>query len=247
MKIESDRAAIVSGVRHGRTLGTPIALRIENADWPNWRQEMSAAPGDAKKQTHLTIPRPGHADLAGMQKYGLDDVRSVLERASARETAARVAVGSLARILLSQFGVTVVSHVTRIGEVETAAGKKPPALEDFQKVDDSPVRCLDEEAAGDMVAAIDNARKNGESLGGVFEILVFGLVPGLGSYASGPERLGGRIGGALMSIPAIKGAEIGGGFELAEMPGSAVHDEIIFDEQAVFTGAPTMPAASRAA
>ena len=227
MKIEADQAVIVSGVRQGFTLGTPIALRIGNADWKNWRESMSAdEPAGGKPAEPLTVPRPGHADLAGMQKYGLGDVRSVLERASARETAARVAVGAIARKLLAELGVAVVSHVTRIGPV--AASLHPASQEDFLKVDDSPVRCLDGKAAEAMAAAIDDARKAGESLGGVFEVIAFGLVPGLGSYASGPERLGGRIGGALMSIPAIKGAEIGGGFALASMPGSAVHDEIAF-------------------
>ncbi|MHB8858000.1 MAG: chorismate synthase [Thermoleophilia bacterium] len=231
MKIETDTASIVSGVRQGTTLGSPIAVRIENADWKNWRQSMSAdAPAAGGKETPLTVPRPGHADLAGLQKYGLGDVRSVLERASARETAARVAVGAIARKLLSGFGVTVLSHVIRIGRVgaDLGAGLTP---DDFLKVDESPVRCLDGKAAESMKAAIDDARKAGESLGGVFEVVVFGLVPGLGSYASGPERLGGRIGGALMSIPAIKGAEIGGGFSLAALPGSKVHDEIFFQQQ----------------
>ncbi len=230
MKIETDSARIVSGVRLGTTLGTPIALRIANADWKNWREAMAAdAPASGQKEAPLTVPRPGHADLTGMQKFGLGDVRSVLERASARETAARVAVGAIARRLLAEFGVAVASHVTQIGAVADKRGAIP-ALGELQKVDSSPVRCLDEKASAAMVTAIDGARRNGESLGGVFEVIAFGLPPGLGSYASGPERLGGRIGGALMSIPAIKGAEIGGGFELAGMPGSAVHDEIFFEK-----------------
>ncbi|MHB9053051.1 MAG: chorismate synthase [Thermoleophilia bacterium] len=235
MKIETDTASIASGVRQGMTLGSPIALRIENADWQNWRQSMSAeAPASGEKEPPLTVPRPGHADLAGLQKYGLGDVRSVLERASARETAARVAVGAIARKLLSEFGVSIFSHVTRIGPVaaDPGAGLTP---DDFLKVDESPVRCLDGKAAEAMTTAIDAARKAGESLGGIFEVIVFGLFPGLGSYASGPERLGGRIGGALMSIPAIKGAEIGGGFSLAALPGSGVHDEIFFDRQSGYS------------
>lgn len=229
MKIETDQAIIVSGVRHGTTLGTPVALRIANSDWKNWTEAMAAGqPESGKKGAPLTVPRPGHADLAGMQKFGLNDVRSVLERASARETAARVAVGAIARKLLAGFEISVVSHVTRIGIIE--ADRPAVSPEDFLEVDESPVRCLDGKAAEAMVAEIDKARKDGESLGGVFEVQAFGLIPGLGSYASGPERLGGRIGGALMSIPAIKGAEIGAGFDLAGRPGSAVHDEIYFDD-----------------
>ncbi|MEK6537142.1 MAG: chorismate synthase, partial [Actinomycetota bacterium] len=229
MKIETDQAMIVSGVRHGTTLGTPIALRIGNRDWKNWIEEMAAGqPESGEKGAPLTVPRPGHADLAGLQKFGLNDVRSVLERASARETAARVAVGAIARKLLAGFEITVVSHVTRIGIIK--ADRPAVSPEDFREVDQSPVRCLDGKAADAMVAEIDRAREDGESLGGVFEVQAFGLIPGLGSYASGPERLGGRIGGALMSIPAVKGAEIGAGFDLARGKGSAVHDEIYFDD-----------------
>ena len=229
MKIETDQAMIVSGVRHGTTLGTPIALRIGNRDWKNWIEEMAAGqPESGEKGAPLTVPRPGHADLAGLQKFGLNDVRSVLERASARETAARVAVGAIARKLLAGFEISVVSHVTRIGIIK--ADRPAVSPEDFREVDQSPVRCLDGKAADAMVAEIDRAREDGESLGGVFEVQAFGLIPGLGSYASGPERLGGRIGGALMSIPAVKGAEIGAGFDLARGKGSAVHDEIYFDD-----------------
>jgi chorismate synthase len=235
MKIEHDTATIVGGVRHRFTLGTPVAIRIENKDWRNWQEVMAVGePVASDGGAPLTVPRPGHADLAGLQKFGLDDVRSVLERASARETAARVAVGAIARRLLTEFDITVVSHVTRIGSIE-AKPNSAPGVEEFKNVDDSPVRCLDARAAGKMVTEIDDARKAGESLGGVFEVNVFGLIPGLGSYASGPERLGGRIGGALMSIPAIKGAEIGRGFALAALPGSAVHDEIFFQSEAGFS------------
>jgi len=229
MKIESDAAVIASGIRHGKTLGTPVALRIVNKDWRNWEQVMASGEVGPGWGEALTVPRPGHADLTGMQKFGLDDVRSVLERASARETAARVAVGAAARALLSQFEIFVFSHVTRIGGAEAVARTESLQPADFDGIDASPVRCLDEAAAKAMVAEIDKARKAGESLGGIFEVVAFGLVPGLGSYASGPERLGGRIGGALMSIPAIKGAEIGAGFTVAGLPGSAVHDEIFFD------------------
>jgi chorismate synthase len=174
------------------------------------------------------VPRPGHADLAGALKFGFDDIRSVLERASARETAARVAVGAIARRLLDEFDIKIFSHVVQIGRVR-ARKKKLLAPKDFGGVDSSPVRCLDEKAAMSMMNEIDGASKAGESLGGVFEVITFNLVPGLGSYASGPERLGGRLGGALMSIPAIKGVEIGEGFAAAARPGSAVHDEIFFD------------------
>lgn len=228
MRIEADRVRITGGVRHGITLGSPVGLRIENADWENWRRVMSPGEtGSADDERSVTIPRPGHADLAGIQKYCQSDIRNVLERASARETAARVAVGAIARRLLTEFDVSVVSHVLRIGTAAWTPGE-PLDKEDFENVDDSPVRCLDRDAAEAMKRQIDSAREQGESVGGIFEIRVYGLVPGLGSYASGPERLGGRIGGALMSIPAIKGAEIGAGFALAAMPGSEAHDEIFF-------------------
>ncbi len=235
MKIETDSAVFTAGLRHGLTLGSPIGLRIINSDWKNWQEEMAADGPRAEGLTDpLKVPRPGHADLAGMQKFGLDDARSVLERASARETAARVAAGAIARTLLSQFGVSVASHVVRIGGA-VAEPRDIKSIEDFASVDDSPVRCLDYGAAEAMVAEIDAASKAGESLGGIFEVITFGLVPGLGSYASGPERLGGLIGGALMSIPAIKGAEIGGGFSLGGLTGSLVHDEIIFNGESGFS------------
>ncbi|RJQ45533.1 MAG: chorismate synthase [Gaiellales bacterium] len=227
MKIEKDEARITAGVRHGLTLGSPIALTIENRDWKNWSGVMSVAADGATRSKKVSVPRPGHADLAGAGKFGLDDMRSVLERASARETAARVAVGAIARQLLSQFGVEVYSHVVQIGRVRARKADTGTAGA-FSGVDSSPVRCLDERAARDMKREIDGARKEGESVGGVFEVVVLGLEPGIGSYTSGPGRLGGRIGGALMSIPAIKGAEIGEGFRLAGKSGSKVHDEIFF-------------------
>ncbi len=227
MKIETDRAVILSGVRHGFTLGTPIAMRIANSDWKNWQKVMDPEAPSGKGSEPLTVPRPGHADLAGAQKFGLGDIRSVLERASARETAARVSVGAVARRLLDEFGIAVVSHVARIGPVKARRTARL-SPEDFARVDESPVRCLDGQASAEMKRAISAARRQGESLGGVFEVIAFGLIPGLGSYASGLERLGGRIGGALMSIPAIKGAEIGDGFALAARPGSTVHDELFF-------------------
>jgi chorismate synthase len=231
MKIEKDRAEVTAGVRHGRTLGSPVCLRVDNRDYRNWEERMSPWPVDAEvAEVHL--PRPGHADLAGAMKYGHSDVRNVLERASARETAARVAAGALAKAFLRELGATVVSRVTRIGGVAAPGGE--PRLEDFAGVDESPVRCLDAEASAAMVAEIDRARKANESLGGVFEVRAFGLVPGIGSHISWEERLDGRLAGAVMSIQAMKGVGIGDGFELAERDGSQAHDEIFFSEERGF-------------
>ncbi|MEA2332754.1 MAG: chorismate synthase [Thermoleophilaceae bacterium] len=232
MKIEKDRAEVVAGIRHGRTLGSPVALRIENRDYRNWEERMNPWPVDADvAEVHL--PRPGHADLAGVLKYGHTDVRNVLERASARETAARVAAGGLAKAFLRAFGVEVFSHVTRIGSV---AAPEPDGLrpEDFEDVDESPVRCLDAAATEAMVAEIDSTRKANESLGGVFEVRAFGLVPGMGSHISWEERLDGRLAGAVMSIQAMKGVSIGDGFDLAERVGSLAHDEIFWSEEQGF-------------
>jgi chorismate synthase len=232
MKIEKDRADVVAGVRHGRTLGSPVALWIENRDYRNWEERMNPWPVDAEvDEVHL--PRPGHADLAGVLKFGHTDVRNVLERASARETAARVAAGALAKVLLRELGVQVLSHVTRIGTV-TAPQRDDLAPEDFEGVDESPVRCLDGEATQAMVAEIDAARKANESLGGVFDVRAFGVVPGIGSHVSWDERLDGRLAGALMSIHAMKGVAIGDGFELAERVGSRAHDEIFWSEEGGF-------------
>ncbi|MHB0914271.1 MAG: chorismate synthase [Thermoleophilia bacterium] len=229
MKIEKDQASITAGVRHGVCLGSPLALRITNRDWKNWREAMSVAPGAGKGRKSINVPRPGHADLAGMGKYAHDDIRNVLERASARETAARVAVGAVARKLLGVFGVGVYSHVVQIGKVR-ARKAVDTSSDGFARVDDSPVRCLDRDATAKMKKEIDAAKKAGDSLGGVFEVVVLGLAPGIGTYVSGPGRLGGRIGGALMSIPAIKGAEIGEGFRNAGKTGSKVHDEIFYSD-----------------
>src|SRR3954447_852110 len=232
MKIEKDRADVVSGVRHGRTLGSPITLRVENRDYQNWEERMNPWPVDAEiDEVHL--PRPGHADLAGVMKYGFTDVRNVLERASARETAARVAAGALAKGLLGAFGVSVFSHVTRIGSV-TAPGRDDLAPADFEGVDDSPVRCLDTDAGEAMVAEINAARKANESLGGVFEVIAFGVVPGIGSHISWEERIDGRLAGAVMSIQAMKGVGIGDGFDLAGRVGSQSHDEIFWSEEQGF-------------
>jgi chorismate synthase len=232
MKIEKDRADVLSGVRHGRTLGSPITLRVNNRDYQNWEERMNPWPVDAEiDEVHL--PRPGHADLAGVMKYGFTDVRNVLERASARETAARVAAGALAKSLLGAFGVTVFSHVTRIGSV-AAPDRDDLTPADFEGVDESPVRCLDADVSAAMVAEIDTARKANESLGGVFEVIAFGLVPGIGSHISWEERLDGRLAGAIMSIQAMKGVGIGDGFDLAGRVGSLAHDEIFWSEEQGF-------------
>jgi chorismate synthase len=228
MKIESDAVEIRSGVRRGRTLGSPIAVLVANRDYPNWEERMNPWPVDgAVDEVHT--PRPGHADLAGLLKYGHTDVRNVLERASARETAARVAAGGLAKAFLAAVGVTVHSHVLQIGSVR-AAERESLASEDFAGVDDSPVRCLDPEAAARMVDEIDRLRKDNETLGGTFEVVAFGLVPGLGSHVAWDERLDARLAQATVSIQAIKGVSLGEAWEVAGRPGSEAHDEIFWDE-----------------
>jgi len=229
MKIERDTAEVTSGVRHGRTIGGPIALQVANRDYANWEERMSPWPVEADvPEVHL--PRPGHADLAGLWKFGFSDVRNVLERASARETAARVAGGALAKAFLRAVGVEVVSHITQIGSVR-APERDGLALDDFDGVDESPVRCLDPDASRAMVEEINVLRKRNESLGGVFELRAFGLVPGLGSHVSWEQRLDGRIGSALLSIQALKGVGLGDGFDLAGRPGSEAHDEIFYSEE----------------
>jgi chorismate synthase len=230
MKIESDRAQVTAGLRHGRTLGSPVALQIENRDFANWEERMGPWPVDAEvEEVHL--PRPGHADLAGVQKFGFTDVRNVLERASARETAARVAAGALAKVLLRAFGVEVRSHVVRIGSVTAPDDRPPPVLADFADVDESPVRCLDAVASEAMVQEINVTRKANESLGGTYEVHAFGLVPGIGSHVSWEERLDGRLAQAVMSIQAMKGVGIGDGFALAGRIGSRAHDEIFNSDE----------------
>jgi len=229
MKIERDRVQVTGGIRHGRTLGGPIALQVANRDFANWEERMNPWPVDAElPEVHL--PRPGHADLVGTQKYGLRDVRDVLERASARETAARVAGGAVAKQLLRALGVRVFSHVIQITSVR-APRRDDLAPEDFQGVDESPVRCLDPQASAAMVAEIDKLRRANESLGGVFEVRAFGLVPGLGSHVSWRERLDGLLGQAILSIQAIKAVSLGDGLEVAGLPGSQAHDEIFYDER----------------
>jgi chorismate synthase len=232
MKFEQDDVRIVGGVRHGETLGGPVAIEVGNTEWPKWETVMAADPVDPDllaaqaRNAPLTRPRPGHADLAGAIKYGLDDIRDVLERASARETAARVAAGSLARQLLGQFGVRVASHVSAIGPV-TAPEHAVTFAEAAALADDDPLRCVDANTQQRMIAAIDAAREAGDTLGGAFEVIVTGLPPGLGSYVQWDRKLDGRLGQAMMCIHAIKAVGIGIGPEVAFRPGSRVHDEIL--------------------
>src|SRR3989440_828242 len=229
MKIERDRVHVTGGVRHGRTLGGPIALQVVNRDYANWEARMNPWPVEAEiGEVHL--PRPGHADLVGTQKYGLTDVRDILERASARETAARVAGGAIAKAFLRALGVEVYSHVLQITGVN-APRRDDLTPADFAVVDESPVRCLDAEATRAMVAEIDRLRKANESLGGVFEVQAFGLVPGLGSHVSWEERLDGRLAMAICSIQALKGFSVGDGFALPGIPGSRAHDELFVSEE----------------
>ncbi len=233
MKIETDRAYVTAGVRHGRTMGGPIALQVANRDYTNWEERMNPWPVEATvPEVHL--PRPGHADLVGTQKYGLTDVRDVLERASARETAARVAGGAVCKAFLRTVGVEVLSHVVQIGSVHAPARADADGelrLEDFAGVDDDPVRCLDKDAGREMVQHINVQRKANESIGGVFEIVAFGLVPGLGSHISWDERLDGKLAGAICSIQAVKGCSIGDAWDVAGRPGSKAHDEIFYDAE----------------
>jgi len=232
MKIETDRVDVTAGVRHGRTLGGPICLGVVNRDFENWIDRMNPWPVEEEiPEVHL--PRPGHADLPGAWKYGFTDIRNVLERASARETAARVAGGAVAKALLREVGVEVRSHVTSIGSV--CAPLSPElSLASFVGVDESPVRCLDADASAAMVEEINVLRKRNESIGGTFEVLAFGLMPGLGSHVSWEERLDGRLAQAVMSVQAIKGVAIGDGFDLASRPGSEAHDEVFRDDESGF-------------
>ncbi|WP_422747683.1 chorismate synthase [Mycobacterium sp. WMMD1722] len=233
MKFEQDQVTMLAGVRHGRTLGGPIAIEIGNTEWPKWETVMAPDPVDeqeladsAARNAPLTRPRPGHADYAGMLKYGFDDARPVLERASARETAARVAAGTVARNFLRQaLGVEVVSHVISIGASQPYEGP-PPEPADLAAVDDSPVRAFDEKAEELMIAEIEAAKRDGDTLGGVVEVVVHGLPVGLGSFTSGDNRLDSQLAGAVMGIQAIKGVEIGDGFATARRRGSVAHDEI---------------------
>jgi chorismate synthase len=233
MKFEADEVRMIGGVRHGETQGGPVAIEVGNTEWPKWEKVMSADPVDPvelealARNAALTRPRPGHADLVGMQKYGFDEARPILERASARETAARVALGRVASGFLEQAtGARVVSHVVQIGSAVAPPGVVPTA-DDVAALDDDPVRCFDPEASAAMVAAIEQAHQDGDTLGGVVEVVVDGLPPGLGSHVHWDRRLDSRLAGALMGIQAIKGVEVGDGFALAGTPGSQAHDEIV--------------------
>ena len=233
MKFERDEVTFLGGVRHGRTLGSPVAIMVGNTEWPKWEKVMAADPVDPAeleglaRNAPLTRPRPGHADLAGMQKYGFAEARPILERASARETAARVALGAVARSYLKETtGIEIVSHVVELGGVAAPPGVLPRP-EDTERLDADPVRCLDADAAKAMVEAVDRARREGDTLGGVVEVLAYGVPVGLGSHVHWDRRLDARLAGALMGIQAIKGVELGEGFGLARVPGSKAHDEIV--------------------
>jgi chorismate synthase len=229
-RFELDELTLIGGVRHGRTIGSPVAIEIKNTEWfrsDKWHEEMSPAPGETKEP--LTQVRPGHADLAGMQKYGFTDARDVLERASARETAARVAAGALAKKLLCYLGIDVISHVIQIGDVKVSPGGVRPTPADLDTVDASEVRCFDDAAGGAMVEAIKAAAKDGDSLGGVVEVLGFGVPVGLGAHVHWDRKLDGQLAQALMSIQAVKGVEIGNGFEVAGRLGSEAHDAITWN------------------
>jgi chorismate synthase len=227
MRIETDTAEIIAGVRHGKTLGTPIGLFIQNRDWKNWGEKMAVEPVDADIE-RIAIPRPGHADLVGALKYGHEDLRNVIERASARETAARVAAGAVARRLLEELSVRIIGHVLSVGSVAIASSPLP--YEEIQERSEaSEMRCIDPEATDAMKGEVDKARRAGNTLGGIFEIIAYGMPPGVGSYSQYDRRLSGRLGGALMSIHAMKGVEIGLGFEAARRMGSQVHDEITYE------------------
>ena len=233
MRFERDEIRITGGVRHGRTLGSPVAIEILNTEWPKWEKEMSAAPGQPSEK--LTAPRPGHADLVGMQKYGFDDARDVLERASARETTARVAAGALAKALLRELDVTIVSHVVRIGAASVATDVKP-GPDDGDVVDASEVRCFDSSSEATMIAEIKSAAKDGDSLGGVAEVIAYGVPAGLGSHVHWDRKMDGLLAGALMSIQAVKAVEIGDGVAQAGQRGSVAHDAIARDENAHGSG-----------
>ncbi|HEX6400093.1 MAG TPA: chorismate synthase [Actinomycetota bacterium] len=226
-RLETDALEILSGVRHGRTLGSPIAITIPNAEWEAKYRDLMGVEGEDDPADRLTRPRPGHADLAGALKYGFDDVRDVLERASARETAARVAIGAVCKAFLAELGISLVSHVVRIGTVATRASMRPPTPEDQEAVDASPVRCFDEAVGARMVEEIDRVRKARDTLGGEFEVLAYGCPPGLGSHVHYDRKLDARLALALMSIQSVKGVAVGDGFASAARYGSAAHDEIV--------------------
>ncbi len=234
MQIEKDTVEITSGIRHGRTLGSPVTLQVTNRDWTHWTHVMGIEPIDEKAEDEIkrkiTRPRPGHADLNGGMKYGHRDLRNVLERSSARETTVRVAAGAVAVKLLSLLGIEIVSHVVEIGGIKAAETEIKDMKKIQQLAEDSPVRCLDEKAAEKMMEAIDLAKKNGDTLGGVVEVVATGMPAGVGSYVHYDRKLDAKIAGAILSINAFKGVEFGIGFEAARIPGSQVHDEIIWEE-----------------
>lgn len=232
MKFEQDTVSITGGVRHGLTMGGPVAISVENSEWPKWQDVMSADPVAADKLTGaraeaLTRPRPGHADFTGMQKYGFLDSRPVLERASARETAARVALGAVAASFLSELGISVLSHTVSLGQISSPSDALLPAPNDVEALDQDPLRCFDPRTSEKMVAEVDQCHKDGDTLGGVVEVLVYGLPPGLGSFVHWDRRLDAQLAAALMGIQAIKGVEVGDGFETARRRGSMAHDEIV--------------------
>jgi chorismate synthase len=234
MLIEKDEVQIRSGIRWGETLGSPVALGIENRDWKNWTKKMSAAPADRDEKIAVTKPRPGHADLTGVLKYGRSDIRDILERASARDTVSRTAVGSFSKQLLAPFGIRVMGYIRSIGNV--AANLDGLSYEEtYTRAEDSPVRTADPEAEEKMIALIEECKKEGNTLGGIFEVVVLGLPPGLGTHTQWDRKLDGRLAQALMSIQAIKGVEIGLGFEMARRRGSQVHDEIFFNPSKMVT------------
>ncbi|MBN9177241.1 MAG: chorismate synthase [Microbacterium sp.] len=238
MKFEEDDLTISAGVRHGFSIGSPIALRVGNTEWPKWTEVMSAEPVELTDRSRgrgaaLTRPRPGHADLVGMQKYGFDEARPILERASARETAARVALGAIARSFLAELGIRLVSHTLSIGPVQVPAGRPVPTPDDVDALDADPLRCFDAETSAAMVAEVDAAKRDGDTLGGIVEVLAYGLPPGLGSHVQWDRRLDGRLAQALMSIQAIKGVEVGDGFETTRRRGSVAHDELFATDEGI--------------
>ncbi|MDR6198442.1 chorismate synthase [Microbacterium sp. SORGH_AS428] len=241
MKFEEDELSISSGVVHGYSIGSPIALRVGNTEWPKWVEVMSPEPVELTERSRgrgaaLTRPRPGHADLVGMQKYGFDEARPILERASARETAARVALGAIARSFLGELGIRLVSHTLSIGPVRVPEGAALPTPDDVDALDADPLRCFDATTSAAMVAEVDAAKKDGDTLGGIVEVLAYGMPPGLGSHVQWDRRLDAKLAQALMSIQAIKGVEVGDGFETTRRRGSAAHDELFAAEGGITRG-----------
>src|SRR5256884_542320 len=236
MKIETDRARFLSGVRHGKTIGSPIAVMLENRDWQNWKEALPVETGDPEKHKRVASPRPGHADLAGALKYDFTEARYVLERASARESAARVAIGALAKLLLRELGVEVLSHVIAVGAVSIADREISwEQIEPLSRKSEVLLACADADAEQRMKGEVDKVLRTGDSVGGVFEVVAHGVPPGLGSYAQWDERLDGQLAAAVMSLQAVKAVEIGAGVASAYAPGSAVHDEIGYDRASGFT------------